>query len=182
MCRSCRSTSPHYDRGFSLVAYQDAVKAIFRQIKFRNKPWLLNIFITHLQRLANSGRLGHYDVVVPIPGDPKRDRKREFNQAFVIAHMLKRLRHTERIVVKNVLVKKRSTLPQSGLGRRDRLKNLSGAFATKARVTLRGKKVLLVDDIVTTGSTMNECAKLLKSQGARQVDFLTLARAGLPRR
>ena len=84
---------------------------------------------------------------------------------------------SNRLTLKQVLTKKQSTLPQTQLPRAKRLVNLTGAFAVKANSSVQDKTVLLVDDIFTTGSTINECARTLKQAGARRVDFFVLARS-----
>lgn len=176
ICAPCRSERPGYDRGFALVPYQDPVKEIFHQIKYGNKPWLLQIFRPHIERFAHSQTLCDYDFVVPIPMDASRERKREFNQAFLIAKMLPIPDGQRNPAVKKLLAKKRSTAPQSQLRRRERLQNLNGAFRIRKKHLVNGKRILLIDDVFTTGSTIHECAKLLKMEGASRVDFLTIAR------
>ena len=80
-------------------------------------------------------------------------------------------------ILKERIQKKKKTPPQSQLKRQERLNNLAGAFCLKKKSTVRGKRILLVDDIFTTGSTINECAKILKASGAERVDFFTIARS-----
>ena len=122
--------------------------------------------------------LDRYYMIVPVPLDNRREREREFNQAFIIANLLKRAGGNPAIPIKNIIQKKKKTLPQSQLGRQERLENLNGAFRLRQLpFHLSGKKIMLVDDIFTTGSTINECAKLLKENEAEQVDFFTIARA-----
>ncbi|PLX53179.1 MAG: hypothetical protein C0611_06545, partial [Desulfobacteraceae bacterium] len=77
----------------------------------------------------------------------------------------------------DILVRKRWTEPQTGLGRKERLKNIKNAFGVSDSSKVKGKKILLVDDVYTTGATVNECAKVLMKAGAACVDVLTLARA-----
>jgi ComF family protein len=80
-------------------------------------------------------------------------------------------------VEKDILARKKWTAPQTGLGRKERLQNIKNAFAVKDTSKINGKKILLVDDVYTTGATANECAKVLLKGGSKQVDVLTLARA-----
>lgn len=177
LCSACRSKRPHYDRGFALVRYEDPIKTIFHQIKFQKKSWLLRIFSKLIKDLASSIEVTNYDMIVPIPLDSRRERERGFNQALIIAQMLERTRQKNRLQVSKTLRKKKKTLPQSQLKREERLVNLEGAFLIKQQGLVRGKHILLVDDIFTTGSTVNECAKILKENGAERVDFLTIARS-----
>ena len=177
ICSPCRSLRPHYDRGFALVRYQDSTKTIFHQIKFQKKLWLLQIFFGLLRNFSTSSEIGNYEMIVPIPLDSTREWERGFNQASVIAKMLERVNRNQTIQVRKILKKKRKTIPQSQLKRRERLNNLNGVFTLKKRGQARGKRILLVDDIFTTGSTVNECARILKEDGAERVDFFTIARS-----
>ena len=177
VCSPCRSERPYYDRGFALVPYQESVKNIFHQIKFQKKLWLLNIFLKPIRHVQSSIEIGNYEVIVPVPLDSKRERERGFNQALIIAQMLNRSNQKHIPPICNVIQKRKKTLPQSQLRRQERLSNLEDAFCLKKRDRIRGKRVLLVDDIFTTGSTINECAKILKENGAEQVHFFTIARS-----
>src|SRR3989338_4551346 len=172
LCSSCRSQRPYYDHGFALVPYEEPVRTIFHQIKFQKKLWLLKIFSEALRHFSNSIEIKNYEMIIPVPLDGTRYRKRGFNQALVIAQMLKHLSQENSIEVSELL-KKRKTLPQSQLKRAERLNHLENAFSLKKRGCVRGKQILLVDDIFTTGSTINECAKILKEDN-NQTHFFVL--------
>jgi competence protein ComFC len=174
VCGPCQTERPYFHRGFSLVLYQNPINEIFHQIKFSGKPWLLNIFESRLHEFAKSPEMSQYDVVVPVPIDSPRARVRGYNQAELIARKLSR--HQQVAPISCLLQKTRRTLPQSQLLRSERLDNLTEAFSVQKKDKIQGKQVLLVDDIFTTGSTINECAKTLKRHGADRVDFLTIAR------
>jgi len=123
------------------------------------------------------------DLVVPVPLHLKRLRERGFNQAYLLVRNWKRLAMDLKIEIpditidRNVLVRSRWTEPQTGLGRKKRMKNIKNAFKVNDCSRIAGKRILLVDDVLTTGATVNECAKTLISDGAKRVDVLTLARA-----
>jgi len=174
-CAPCRVHKPFYSRGFALVIYQKPTDKILHQIKFSRKPWLLAIFHDRLRDFASSPHMQTYDYLIPVPMDAGRQRERGFNQASIIARMISKW-HPDRVKVTDILKKKKHTLSQSQLTRLDRQRNLSGAFALKRNRAVTGKQILLIDDVFTTGSTLNECAKLLRSHGASRVDFLTIAR------
>ncbi len=176
ICSQCRSERPYYDRGFSLVPYQEPMKDILHQVKFHKKPWLLKIFFDRSQAFALP-QIANYELIVPVPLDSKRERERTFNQAILIAQMLKRSIQKNAPQVLRIIQKKKKTLPQSQLKRDARLNNLKNAFLIKKKRAVQGKQILLVDDIFTTGSTINECAKILKENGAERVDFFTVARS-----
>ena len=119
-----------------------------------------------------------YDIVIPVPLHGDKLKKRGFNHAELIGRGF-----TERaglLFDPGVLVRTRATVPMKGLGPEERRANIRGAFAIRnSRLPkIQGSRILLIDDIFTTGSTVDEIASLLKSQGASRVDFLAFAAAG----
>jgi ComF family protein len=114
------------------------------------------------------------DVIVPVPLHPVRLREREFNQALLLADLLGH--HLNRPVATTILVRILATDPQTTLTRQERLRNLRQAFAVRNAQVLADRRVLLIDDVFTTGTTVNECAKALLKAGALSVSILTLAR------
>ena len=117
-------------------------------------------------------------LVVPVPLHPARRRSRGYNQAELIARVaLRHLRDSRLQLAPKVLVRTRFTESQTGFTREQRRQNLRGAFAVPRRVHLRGRRVLLVDDVLTTGATADECSRILLGAGAEQVLVATVARA-----
>jgi ComF family protein len=114
------------------------------------------------------------DVIIPVPLHPARLRAREFNQSLLLADQLNR--HLARPVSATNLVRIAATDPQTTLTRQARLRNLRKAFEIRRPQDLAEKRILLVDDVFTTGTTLNECAKTLLKAGAGPVFALTLAR------
>ena len=114
------------------------------------------------------------DMIIPVPLHPTRLRAREFNQSLLLADQLSR--HLARPVSATNLVRIAATDPQTTLSRQERLRNLRNAFEIRRPPDLSGKRILLVDDVFTTGATLNECAKSLRNAGAGPVFALTLAR------
>ena len=110
--------------------------------------------------------------IIPIPLHPARKRKRGYNQAEILAEELGCLLHIP--VRKDVLYRIRKTRPQKSLNDTERIRNLKGAFAVSGKETVKAK-VLIVDDIYTTGSTIRRCAKMLRLAGAEKVYFLTIS-------
>ena len=113
-------------------------------------------------------------MIIPVPLHPARLRTREFNQSLLLADQLGR--HLSRPVSTTNLVRTAVTDPQTALSRQARLRNLRHAFTIRRPHDLAGKRILLVDDVFTTGTTLNECAKTLRKAGSGQVFALTLAR------
>jgi competence protein ComFC len=116
----------------------------------------------------------HVDLIVPVPLHPKRLRWRGFNQSLLLARQVSRLYGVP--VDPFVLCRARETAPQTLLAEDERRKNVRGAFAVHPEKSLKKQKVLLVDDVYTSGATVNECSRALVQGGATEVTVLTLAR------
>ena len=115
------------------------------------------------------------DYVVPVPLHKKRLRKREYNQSLILASSVSK--HTGIGLLKNCLLRVKTSVPQSQLPRKERFKNVKNVFDVAKPAMVNGKILLLVDDIFTTGATINECSKVLLKAGAKEVRVLTLSRA-----
>ena len=123
------------------------------------------------------------DLVMPVPLHPERLRERGFNQAFLLVRnwpLPERKGNPAKSFVEinpDTLTRIKRTHPQTGLNRRGRSENIKNAFHVKDADKIKGRRILLVDDVLTTGATIRECARVLKKEGAIKIDVLTLARA-----
>ena len=176
-CPDCRKQmaggGSSLDRGRSLWLHREPVSGAVYRFKYKNRRRFGKIFA---QELADSygGLIRRWavDEIIPVPLHPSRLRKRGFNQAEILAREL-----GERCglpVRTDVLYRIRRTSPQKLLGRQERLRNLKGAFGVSADWTPCGN-VLLIDDIYTTGATLERAARVLKKAGAQKVFFLTIS-------
>ncbi|MBI4842921.1 MAG: ComF family protein [Nitrospirae bacterium] len=117
------------------------------------------------------------DMAVPVPLYTKRLKERGFNQSALLGkHIANRAGVP---LMLNVLVRSRNTLPQVGLSAKERRKNIMNAFDVVSHESVKGKKVMLIDDVFTTGATVNECSKVLKKAGAEEVFVVTLTHGKL---
>ena len=176
LCRHCRSGAYAFERVRSYGVYDGALGEVIRLFKYRG-VMALEGFLA--ERLAETVReeceLSEIDAIVPVPLHRSRERGRGFNQSAVLAGALGR-----RIglpVREALLLRHRKTRPQTGLTFAQRRLNVRGAFAVRAGVTIDKLRILLVDDVYTTGATAHACARALRRAGARSVVVLTLARA-----
>lgn len=161
-------------QAWSLYPYQSPAKEVLSELKFNKKRWLVQTFRTSLMRALDWIRSETaIDVILPVPIDRNRLFQREFNQSEILARLASSLL---RIPLQTNLVKRFSTPAQSSLGRHARQVNLYGAFDLKSPQNLHAKNVLLVDDIFTTGATIEAAAENLKKAGAKKIVALTLAR------
>jgi len=167
----CDSLPPHIHLAASIGPYEDTLKAIVHALKYDSRETLAR----HLgERMRDAGVavLGGADAVVPVPLHASRERSRGFNQARELARHLG-------LPVLDALVRTRKTSAQADLPKAKRATNVRGAFAAKPDVDIDGLVLVLVDDVSTTGATLNACAAPLLDAGAREVRALTAARAPL---
>lgn len=171
-CASCLLRPPPFQRHVSYAAYEGPLREIIILYKYGELEPLKTFLVSLLLDTAGARGLGSFQAVVPVPVD--RLRKHGFRPVAAMARLLAGELDAE--FLPGLLRKTRSTPPQVGLTQAQRKTNLDGAFALAATPCLAGKKILLVDDVTTTGTTINKCAALLKRKGAR-VTVLTLARS-----
>lgn len=170
-CRSCREWPSYFIGNVAVWPHQDGWQQAILDFKFRNMPWLADALAAELAPMLPKD----YDLLVPVPLHPKRLRERGYNQSELLA---KALSKQTGIPWQDSLERVRNTPHQTGLSREQRLKNLDSAFAVKrgkrgGEVT--GKRVILIDDVFTTGTTLQQCAKVLYQHGAAEILGATLA-------
>lgn len=172
LCHRCRRRRPAYEEAWTLYPYVSPLQEAIRLFKYRGKVSLRG----PLSRLMLQALPPHVDtdVILPVPLHPARLREREFNQSLLLADALGR--RLGKPVLSSSLVRLAHTQAQTALSRSARLKNLRRAFAVRRPELVQGRRVLLVDDVFTTGTTVNECAKALRRAGSGSVVVLTLAR------
>ncbi|HJU04906.1 MAG TPA: ComF family protein [Nitrospiraceae bacterium] len=172
LCGPCRMRPPAYTQAWSAYPYVEPLHDAIRLFKYHKKVVLADA-LGQLLRDAPLD-LPTVDVIMPVPLYPTRLREREYNQSLLLVDRLNRRLRLP--VSYDNLVRRRHTPPQTELSRAVRLKNLRGAFGVLRAGEVRDQRVLLVDDVMTTGATVNECAKALRKAGAREVYVCTLAR------
>ncbi len=155
-----------------LCDYTAGVKTLLHQLKFRGSPRAAASLAWLLTARPNDLRQGGIQAVVPVPLHPARLAERGYNQT---ERIFRRWSERQGWPWLDALARTRLTAPQWELPPAERRRNVRGAFALTRPEAIRGKIILLVDDIVTTGATMNECAKVLRRGGAAKVHALALA-------
>ena len=183
VCGECLSSRRSFGMARAVGVYDQALLAVIHGFKYGEKVGMaVPLSILLLNAYHHFWHDRPMDVVVPVPLFWRRFRKRGFNQVYLAVkhwerHEWQGALPTPLMVEREALRRRRSTLPQTGLGRGDRMRNVKGAFELGVSNNILNKKILLVDDVYTTGTTVNECAKILLKEGAETVDILTLARA-----
>ena len=174
LCEECRTHRPHFDRAASALRFDGDARNIVSAFKFKNHAWMRDDIVDWLEGTVRARFiLDGLDVVVPVPSGLLRRIDRGYSQcAYLAGALAKRLgkRYDPRAL-------KRTGSPrrQVGLAEEERRANVVGTFACRRR--FGGETVLVVDDVMTTGSTLSECAKVLKESGAGRVWCVTLARS-----
>ncbi len=178
LCGHCRERPPAFDMARAAFAYQGSLREVVHCFKYRGKTQLAR----PLGRLLHTAYRRFWqerpvDLILPVPLYRRRLRERGFNQALLLVRGWQRGDGPSLPPVDGgVLVRARATASQAGLDRRARCANIAGAFAVRLPERVAGRRVLVVDDVLTTGATVEECARALKANGAERVDVLTLAR------
>lgn len=176
-CQRCVEQRPAYSVHRSCGLYRGTLKDIIILYKYRGFSVLSKVLAEFAQKSLGKEESLWWktDAIIPVPLHPEKERERGFNQAQLIAKELARGRHIK--LIEDQLVKVRRTLPQTSLDAEERQKNLKGAFEVKDARGIEGKIVLLVDDVYTTGSTLQECCMALRKAGVLEVRALTIAQA-----
>ena len=184
LCSNCLNQPHEFRMARAAIVYDAQSMVMIHRFKYAGKTQLarpfgallLNTFLRYWDPES-------IDLILPVPLHHQKFRRRGFNQSHLMiehwkkmstvkpsADLCKRLRT-------DVLLRNKATVPQTGLGRSQRKDNIKGAFGVQRSRVVEGRAVLVVDDVYTTGATVNECARLLLQAGAENVDVLTLARA-----
>ena len=171
-CVNCRTRPPSYTQAWTLYPYQSPLKEAIGLFKYRSKIALARPIANLMSAALRS--VPHIDIIIPVPLHSTRLREREYNQSLLLAQHLSHHFHIP--LIYTALIRTRLTAPQTSLKRKDRLKNLRQSFLVTSSQLIGGKSILLVDDVFTTGTTVNECAKTLRKAGSGNVYVVTLAR------
>lgn len=173
-CSQCLNTEHYFERGVTCFLYKDGTRDMIKDLKYHGKSYLARIFGKILaDRIIYEGM--KFDLCTAVPMYAGKERSRGYNQAALIARFM--AASLDVPYVENLLVRTRDTVPMNTLTAADRRKNLRGAFELpdENRALVRDRTVMLVDDIYTTGSTMDACSRELLEGGAGRVYISTLA-------
>ncbi len=175
LCGECLLGAFHFDSARSSFYHVDFVRDALHAVKFGAQLHFIRPLSQALVHTARRWDGLAVDLVLPVPLHPRRLRERGFNQSALLAKFL--AKKIGAVMDLNTLKRRSWTVPQTRLTREERLKNVKDAFVVPDAWRLKGLRVLLVDDVFTTGTTLSECAKVLKENGAREVMALTVSRA-----
>jgi ComF family protein len=175
-CANCAHRRLYFEAAVAVYRSRGVVRRVMHDFKYGSSIHLRYPVARWLGMALEDERLRgrRFDVIVPVPLHPARQRQRGFNQAAVLAQLLS---DKIGIPVSSALQRIRFTTTQTAFDRSERMKNLRGAFRLRRKADVQGLQVLLIDDVLTTGATLSECARVLKKAGATSVYAATAARA-----
>ena len=165
-------TEHHY-----FFKYKDLIRSQLISYKFQEKPYIYKTISSFLEnKQKNFEKLKKYDIIVIVPISQKRHKERGYNQSELIAKEISKIISVK--IQKNILYKIKNTVPQSTLNKEQRQQNVEKVYKVKNIEKIKNKKILIFDDIYTTGNTVNECAKVLVEAGLKKNDIgiLTIAK------
>jgi competence protein ComFC len=176
VCANCKGRELHFDCAISSYLSNGPVREFIHGFKYLRRTYLRRTLAAWLSETLLDPRVTAFpfDAFVPVPLHHVRRREREFNQAEVLAKLISGQAGKP---VWNLLKRVRNTPTQTKLDRSERMENLRGAFKVRDVGRAKGRHFLLVDDVFTTGSTVDECSRVLKKAGAKSVRVITIARA-----
>lgn len=176
LCNQCRRIRIYFDHTLSGGIYDGALREAIHLFKYNGKKNLSTPLGDFLyDELKTKIAFEKFEYIIPVPLHKIRLKERGFNQTLLISRRLSK--NSKIPIITNVLKKKKPTPPQADLPLKDRKRNVRGAFFLKNPHKIHGRRIILLDDVYTTGSTVNECSRVLKKAGAAEVTVFTLARA-----
>lgn len=174
LCPNCSRKKPFFDCARSATLYNGLIKEMVLDFKYRGAVWLgPDLGQLMFACLRVNFRASNIDCITYVPLHRTKERQRTYNQSFLLA---KEIAGRLEKRVDDYLTRVQATASQTHLTASEREANVKNKFAIKGRRDLEGQRVLLVDDVMTTGATVNECARILKKAGVQEVLVLTVAR------
>jgi ComF family protein len=170
-CGPCQTDPPPFARARAAAVYEGPVADAVKRFKFARQMAYLPVLQHWLRRPRCLELVEAVDLLIPVPLHRRRLQHRGFNQALLLAQAF-----ADAPLTREALARVRHTLPQIGLNPKERRDNVHRAFAVPRPAEVQNKKILLVDDLYTTGATVRECARVLRRAGAKRVEVLTVAR------
>lgn len=175
VCKVNNYSDKNFIRHLYLFKYEGIIRERIIQYKFKDKAYINEMFVNFIIKNEKiCGILKKYDIISPVPISNNRKKIRGYNQTELIARKLANILNN--LVFEDSLKKIKDIAPQSTLKGEQRIQNVKNAYGILNEEVIQGKNIILLDDVYTTGSTVNECSRVLKLAGAKNVDVLTIAK------
>lgn len=171
-CGKCGKREVFFDRAYSPYLFEGHIRKVIHRLKYGGEMHFVPNFAKEMIKYIEA-KGETFDIVTYVPMDKESQKERGYNQSYLLAKAFCDILAKD--ILKTLLIKKRKTAKQEELNFKSRLDNLKGVFESENKEDIKGKKVLLIDDVLTTGATTSFCAKALKKAGAVSVAVLTLA-------
>lgn len=171
-----RYTNKYFKKHLYIFKYEGIIKERLIKYKFNERNYIYKAFVKFmLKNKKICDFFKNYDIIIPVPIHTKRRMERGYNQSALIAKAIsKKIPQID--YLEDVLIKKINNKPQSTKNKSERKNNVIGAYYMKNKEKINNKKILLLDDIYTTGNTVNECCKILQSANPKCIDVITIAK------
>ena len=173
VCHDCLLTNHFFTTGYTCVLYDEEIKKLIYRLKYGKKRYLAYHMAEMMTAKLKENKVEQMDWIIPVPLHINKKRQREFNQAEIIGYYISR--QTGWDVDGKNLIRIKDTATQNKLSREERKSNMKNAFQVLDSSKIKAKKILLVDDIYTTGSTLDSCSKELLRAGAQEIHVITFA-------
>ena len=165
----------YFENHYYIFKYDDIIRSIIIDYKFNEKAYIYRSIAEFINKNKKVySKLYFYDIIMPVPISKKRKKVRGYNQSLLIAKEMAKIYDLK--LKKNIIIKTKNNMAQRNLNKKDREANVVNAYKIIETKEITNKKILLIDDIFTTGATVNECSKTLKNAGAKKIDILTIAK------
>ncbi|SHJ66309.1 ComF family protein [Paramaledivibacter caminithermalis] len=172
-CNDCVDNTYFFTKAVSCLEYDDLSKKIIYDLKYHKKRYISYHIAEIIYDRLKEENISCFDIIIPVPLHEAKERERSFNQAYLIGKYISKM--TEIEVDNKALLRVKNTVTQNKLTKEERMTNLEGAFKVVNKDNINHKNILLVDDVFTTGATVNRCSKILLENGAKRVYVATLA-------
>ncbi len=173
ICQECKNNFYFFDRAISVVKYEGDIKKLIYKFKYSSHTYLARIMGT---MMADKLKIEYIeaDLIIPVPLHKNKEKERGFNQAALLGKYI--AKETDILLNTDTLVRVKNTKVMHNLNKKERQENVKDAFKVIDKRVIKKKNIILVDDIFTTGATVNTCSRLLIESGAKSVTVLTFAR------
>ena len=178
-CAKCEGEELYFDEAMVVCEYAQAGRELVLELKYRGGTYVAKDMARFVSKVKNAKDFFRGAILVPAPLHPSRLRKRGYNQSEVFCKGIAKMHATLDLKVENLLIRKRPTPTQTALTKKDRILNVRGAFEVSKKLKNKidkGAKIVVVDDVMTSGATLNECARTLKKCGFKNVRAFAFAR------
>ncbi len=192
MCENCKSeidkitiakidnyenkTDKFFNKHGYIFKYEGQIRKLLIDYKFNDKPYLYKTFSKIiLNSKTMTDFINNYEIIIPVPIHKKRLNSRGYNQSELLAREISRKLKNIKILNK-LLIKTENNVAQSTLSKEERISNVKNIYKVRNDGLIKGKSIILLDDIYTTGNTVNECSRVLKENGAREIGVFTISK------